>query len=109
MYQIPPYQNKFLADLPGEEWKDIPGFEGYYQASTKGRIKSLDRIVPHPRLYQQFVRGQILSQKVNKNRNIKTGEPTIDLGVTLTFENTPHYSNTRRLIYKTFIYRHLDY
>jgi hypothetical protein len=24
-----------------EHWKDIPGFEGKYQASTEGRIKSL--------------------------------------------------------------------
>lgn len=28
-----------------EIWKDIPGFEGLYQASTLGRIKSLDRVV----------------------------------------------------------------
>lgn len=27
-----------------EIWKDIPGYEGYYQASNLGRIKSLDRI-----------------------------------------------------------------
>lgn len=25
-----------------EEWRDIPGWEGYYQASTLGRIKSLN-------------------------------------------------------------------
>ena len=25
----------------GEFWKDIPGYEGKYQASTLGRIKSL--------------------------------------------------------------------
>lgn len=24
-----------------EVWKDIPGFEGYYQASNMGRVKSL--------------------------------------------------------------------
>ncbi len=29
-----------------ERWKDIPGYEGYYQASTLGRIKSIDRLVP---------------------------------------------------------------
>ena len=107
--QIPPYQNKSLIDIPGEAWKDIPGFEGYYQASTKGRIKSLDRIIPHPRLYQQFVTGRILSQKVNKSNNVKTGEPMIDLGVTLTVENQQYYGNVRRLIYKTFIDPRLDY
>lgn len=104
-----PFQNRSLIDLPGEIWKDIPGFEGYFQASSMGRIKSLDRIIPHPRLYEQFVKGQILSQSVSKNNNVKTGEPMIDLRVTLTVEGVPHYFNTRRLIYKTFINPHLDY
>lgn len=27
-----------------EEWRDIPGYEGSYQASSLGRIRSLDRI-----------------------------------------------------------------
>src|SRR5579872_2809626 len=95
--------------MPGEVWKDIPGFEGSYQASSLGRIKSLDRTIPHSRLYKQFVKGQILSQSVSKNRNIKTGEPMIDLRVTLTVENSPHYFNVRRLIYQTFVDPHLDY
>ena len=33
----------------------------------------------------------------------------IGLRVTLTVENTPHYFNIRRLIYKTFINSHLHY
>lgn len=28
-----------------EIWKTIPGYEGYYEASTRGRVRSLDRIV----------------------------------------------------------------
>lgn len=28
-----------------EAWKDIPGFEGIYQISSKGNLRSLDRIV----------------------------------------------------------------
>lgn len=28
-----------------EEWRDISGFEGYYQVSNRGRVRSLDRIV----------------------------------------------------------------
>ena len=26
-----------------EEWRDIEGYEGYYQISNKGRVKSLPR------------------------------------------------------------------
>lgn len=29
-----------------EIWKDIPGYEGYYQASTLGRVKSIERRCP---------------------------------------------------------------
>ena len=32
-----------MAKHNREEWKDIPGFEGIYQASTHGRIKSKRR------------------------------------------------------------------
>lgn len=28
-----------------EEWRDIPGYEGSYQASTLGRVRSLTRVV----------------------------------------------------------------
>ena len=30
-----------LEELPGEIWKDISGYEGRYQVSTKGRVRSL--------------------------------------------------------------------
>jgi len=28
-----------------EIWKDITGYEGYYQISSHGNVKSLDRII----------------------------------------------------------------
>lgn len=28
-----------------EQWKDILGFEGLYQVSTMGRVRSLERVV----------------------------------------------------------------
>lgn len=30
-----------------EIWKDIIGYEGYYQVSNLGNVRSLDRLVPH--------------------------------------------------------------
>ena len=33
--------------MSDEEWCDIPGYEGFYQASTLGRIRSVKRVVPH--------------------------------------------------------------
>lgn len=32
-----------LQDLPSEEWRDIKGYEGLYQVSNLGRVKSLGR------------------------------------------------------------------
>ena len=103
------YLNRSMIDLPGEIWKDVPGFEGSYQASSYGRVKSLDRTVLHPRLKRQFVKGRILSQSVHKNKNSISDEPMIDMKVTLTVENIAYYFNTRRLIYKTFVDPNLDY
>jgi hypothetical protein len=31
-----------------EIWRDIPGYEGYYKVSNLGRVKGLERKVPHP-------------------------------------------------------------
>lgn len=46
-----------------EVWKDIPGYEGHYQASNLGRIKSLERLDPLGRR----VREKILSQNFKGN------------------------------------------
>lgn len=42
--------NLSLPDLPGEVWKDIAGYEGKYQVSNLGRIKSVKRKVYNPKL-----------------------------------------------------------
>lgn len=43
-----------------EIWRDIPSFEGYYQASNLGRIRSLDRMVPGKNGSYRFVKGTVL-------------------------------------------------
>lgn len=49
-----------LKDLPGEVWKDIKGFEGKYQVSNKGRVKSLDRWFTKTNGATIFYPGKIL-------------------------------------------------
>lgn len=39
------FKLRIVGDLGFEVWQDIPGYEGRYQASTYGRIKSLERTV----------------------------------------------------------------
>lgn len=52
-----------------EIWRDIPTYEGYYQASTLGRVRSKDRYVEHPRNVNMpfFRRGHVLKYVLDKN------------------------------------------
>ena len=44
-----------------ELWKAIPGYEGYYEASTEGRIRSVDREYTNSRGAVRVVDGRVLS------------------------------------------------
>lgn len=50
-----------------EIWKDVKGYEGAYQVSSFGRVRSLDRKVPSK--YGKFrkVKGMILKQGADKD------------------------------------------
>ena len=49
-----------------EIWKDIKGFEGRYQVSNMGRVRSLDRWTLNDRPY--FVKGMMLKLSLNKGK-----------------------------------------
>ena len=49
-----------------EIWKPVVGYEGLYECSNMGRVKSVDRYVPH--IYEgeyQFIKGRIRKTKLN--------------------------------------------
>ena len=48
-------------DSKGEVWKDIPNFQGAYQASSSGKIRSLDRYVGHNYGGMRMLTGRALS------------------------------------------------
>lgn len=38
---------KMRIDLPNEHWRDVVGYEGFYEVSDQGRVWSVPRIVIH--------------------------------------------------------------
>lgn len=50
-----------------EAWKDIPGWEGVYQASTKGAIRSLNRYVVTKGGKSWYIKGKVLKNRVASN------------------------------------------
>lgn len=70
-----------ITDLPGEVWADIPGYEGQYQASDAGRVRSLPRVVNKGNGVPMRRRGQIMKPAVHK-----TGYLTVCLPGRRTFK-----------------------
>ena len=58
-----------LQKIIMETWRDIPSWEGAYQVSDCGRVRSLDRTVPgsKPEQTTRVMRGKILAASVRKN------------------------------------------
>lgn len=50
-----------------EVWRDIPGYEGFYQASSLGRVRSVPRYVNGPRGKPIFLKGRIMRPAVGPN------------------------------------------
>jgi DNA-binding transcriptional regulator YiaG len=63
-----------------EVWKDINGYEGYYQVSSLGRVKSVKRMVNHNYGGLKIVNERVMSQRTAKYKNLmlcKEGEERI--------------------------------
>jgi hypothetical protein len=51
-----------------EQWKPVVGYEGLYEVSNLGRVKSLDRLCKSSKRSPQWMKGQILKTKINTHR-----------------------------------------
>lgn len=57
--------NLYFEDI--EIWKPVVGYEGFYEVSNFGRVRSIDRYVSHSRNpnYKVLKKGKLLSEKDN--------------------------------------------
>ena len=56
-----------LDELATEGWLDIPGFEGYYQASNLGRFRALPRVITRSNGIIEHKPGRILKNNYYSN------------------------------------------
>lgn len=99
LYGDPLFAGDIYSDLPDETWLPVPGFEGFYDVSDLGRVRSLPR---------QRTRGCILKQHpVGVDRRMQ---------VTLSREGAVSSKMVHRLVGEAFLgpmpegleTRHLD-
>lgn len=89
-----------------EQWKDIVGFEGWYQISNLGRVRSVPRVVPHKskhgsvayqRWESKILRPTITNQgyeMVVLSKSGKFSYPTVHRLVAIAFIPNPHNKRT---------------
>ena len=78
-----------------EVWKDVPGYEGLYQASIYGYVKSVDRVVPKGKKHVLTpIRGRVISPWIDR-----TGYLKVEM-----FKNGKcHKEKLHQIIARTFI------
>ena len=90
-----------------ECWLPVVGFEGRYEVSSFGQVRSLERtlqLTSHPRLKERTFKARVLSQKVNTPHSKKNGYTRMQ--VCLWKENKEYTRNVARLVAEAFIPNH---
>ena len=88
------YLNKSIEDIPEEEWIDIKGYEGLYQVSNMGRVKSLER---------KYFSVRYNCEKVWKAKIIGYKQPNGYVCVELFKNEKSKYFRVHRLVAEAFI------
>jgi len=98
-----PSQNFSLTDIKGEEWEDIPSFDGIFQISNYGRVKAARHWVDITGR-----QGYWLKEKIRKTRvatRVFSGEKKKHqyLGFWFQFERKKYAIGIARMVYYLFV------
>lgn len=86
--------NTELKDLPNEVWMDVYGYDGLYQVSNLGRVKSLPRPVRCGGGHFRTIRERIMKQGFDSVHGVWQ--------VVLCVDTTPWTCSINRLVYAAF-------
>ena len=64
-----------------EEWKSIPGYEGYYEASNLGRIRTVDGKPTNRDGFVWHWKGRILKPKYQKRHKVGKIDGSVNLSI----------------------------
>lgn len=78
-----------------EEWRDIPGYEGFYQVSSLGNVRSVNRYVTRSDGKILFLKGRVLTTFDSTTCNYKE--------VQLSYNNVPKKYMIHRLVAICFL------
>jgi hypothetical protein len=76
-----------------EAWRDVPGYEGYYQVSSHGRVKSVERMVKFGNQLRT-VRGALLTPLLGSCGHLK---------VSLSRNSRMRHQYIHRLVLEAFV------
>lgn len=88
--------NQNSADLQGEVWKAVVGYEGFYEVSNMGRVRSLDHITSN-----RLFKGKIMTQSNKLEQNNRHSFPY--KSVKLTKNGKGKMRLVHRLVAEAFI------
>lgn len=85
-----------MTELQPNEWKDIPGYEGHYQAHPSGQIRSVDKMV-NARNGKRKKAGKVLNpgitwkgyERVSLSMNCKAKNHSVHKLILKTFTENP--------------------
>ena len=80
--------------IVNEEWRDVLGFEGFYQVSNLGRVRSVDRVIDAGLGRKKFIPSRMVTQKLRAEGY---------LFVSLSKDGIQRYPSVHRLVAIAFV------
>ena len=67
LFLVVKFEKEMKKTTENNRWKDIPGYEGFYQISSTGTVRGLDRIVKSHSNTKRICKGRIMNPVLGKH------------------------------------------